>query len=221
LEKLLVIALALSLGAPLAADGPGAVSPAAQALPSPVSSPAAPVSAAAPSSPSAMAPTAPAAPALAAPTGLQDALSQTAAPLALTASAADSADPAPPEEVADPLALTAQPLDLGALASPILLKLARALSKGSDKVWFDPDLQQALTGSTPGAQSAAADALFAELNRRAAQGDKEAKQALDLAVKLHGDLRALPVTADAPALSPSAQAATSPSAQALSPSAAP
>jgi hypothetical protein len=193
------------------ADGVAtASSPTAQSPLTPALTPSAPAGVSGPLSPSVAAPMPPQAPAPSAPPqGLLDGVTMSPAALTPPAGAAQgvsaSPDPLAPEEVSDPLALVTQPLDLASLASPILLKLARALSKGSDKVWFDPELQQALSASTPGAQSAAAEALFAELNRRAGQGDKESKQALDLAVKLHGDLRALSLSPSDQALTPSAQ----------------
>ena len=212
LKKLPIFLAALILGAGrLGADASAeAVSPAAQAQASPVVSPVAPQAVAPPLSPSANAPSA-----LSPSAGLLDGLTQTTLSPAAPEGAALSGtagDPLPPEEVSDPLAMETPALDLGQLTSPVLMKLVRALGKASDRVWFDPDQQTALENPSPGAQSAAAVDLFAELNRRAGQGDKDAKQALDLAIGLHGDLRALPVAAvatptspSAPALSPTAQ----------------
>ena len=208
LKQLLFFLAMLNLGA----GHLGAATEGAQAQPSPVLSPAPPQTVTPPPSPSATAP-APVSPPAGPPVGL------TQTPLGLappegTALNGTASDPLPPEEVSDPLAMETPALDLAPLPSSTLLKLVRALGKAADRVWFDPDQQAALANPSPQAQSVSAVDLFAELRRRAERGDKDAKQALDLAVGLHGDLRALPVGAvatptspNAPALSPTAQPA--------------
>lgn len=211
-QWLFFLAMLILGAARLDAAAEGA-NPAAQAQPGPVLSPLAPQAVAPPLSPSAAAPT-PLSPPSGPPVGLTQTPLSLAPPegLALSDTAGDRLAP---EEVSDPLATETLALDLAPLPSSTLLKLVRALGKAADRVWFDPDQQTALAKPSPEAQSVSAVDLFAELNRRAERGDKAAKQALDLAVGLHGDLRALPVGAGAVATP------TDPKAPALSPTAPP